>query len=96
MKKNRVPLLVAVLAVAALALLPLAMRAPSGVPTVSITLLGYTNWHGFLCAKVVLTNGGASPISYESQATGPGGWLKTETTNGWEEGALGVMTGSTV
>jgi hypothetical protein len=86
----------ALLAIVVFAAAGVAMHPPADKPVLNVMVLGYTNWHGFLCARVRVTNVGSCSVSYDSAATAPGGWLKTESASGWAEDGLGAFTGSLV
>jgi len=95
MRTRKMALVLALLAFAGIVSIEIAARPPTDRPVISISILGYTNWHEYVCPRVRLTNKGSSSVSYDGQATGPSGWMKVELTNGWADEPLSSMTGAT-
>ena len=94
MRVRRTALVLVLVVLALFASVALAGRRPSAKPAIAINVLGYTNWRDYLCARIRLTNKGNSSVSYDSQATGPSGWMRIQSTNGWADEALSAMAGA--
>jgi hypothetical protein len=96
MRTRKTALVLVLLVIGVAAAFCMARHESSDRPAIAVSVLGYTNCHDYLCARVRLTNMGNSSISYDSQATGPSGWLRIQSTNGWADESLSAMTGSLV
>lgn len=101
MSKNRLAFTGVILIFAVLGLAIIGInRPPSTRPTVTLTVLGYTNVtdyssHAFhqgewIRAQLAMTNEGNMSVSYTDTGDGrtPGGWIKAQTKSGWTNGPL--------
>jgi hypothetical protein len=95
MQPRKTAFALALLAFAGVVSLKIAGSPSAEKPAIAISVLGYTNWHEYVHPRIRLTNRGSSSISYDGRATGPSGWLKVESTNGWADEPLSSMTGAT-
>src|SRR5262245_52668021 len=95
MRPRKIAFALALLVLAGILSLQIAGIPSAEKPAIAISVLGYTNWHEYVCPRIRLTNRGSSSVSFDGRATGPSGWLKVESANGWAGGPLSSMTGAT-
>ncbi len=93
MRTRKTPFTLALLAVALIVSFRIAGRPSAETPAIAISIVGYTNWHEYVCPRIRLTN--HSSVTYDGRATGPSGWMKVELTNGWTDKPLSSMIGAT-